>query len=186
MQKEYLKFGLVSGLIAGVVNFLIGMTSLFSGFLMDFVILGICVFGGTYAGLWIIGRIRNPSFHYGFLVFLFCFATVALFWLAGAAYYGYYNESLRWFLNELALPYAVISFVGVFIGIAIIRKSSPSFCPNCGFNLPAGRADCSKCGKRLEAELIGRWIIIGVVGSVTAIFVVSLVLSIVFGYPIGI
>src|SRR3989304_7743820 len=104
MQKEYVKFGLISALIAGVVNFIISMTGLFSGFLMDFAILGICIFGGTFAGLWIIGRIRNPSFPYGILVFLFCFATVALFWLAGAAYYGHFEYSLRWFFNDLALP----------------------------------------------------------------------------------
>jgi hypothetical protein len=192
MQKEYLKFGLISALMAGFVNFIIDQTNLFRGFFMDFMILGICVFAGIFVGLWIIGRIRKPSFSLGILVFILCYVAIAFFWLVGAVLYlgaegrlSMLSISLQTYSQYLALPYAVIGFTEVLIGIAIIRRGSPSFCSNCGKNLPAGRSDCKECGKRQEVEISAKWAILGVLASLIAALLIILFFAAIPGYPIG-
>lgn len=96
----------------------------------------IAIIIGTYMGLWNIGKIRKPSFLYGILSGLLS-SVLFLSWtiLRGAAFL---------FVSAgLVIGSAIVAGI---IGVAIIRRISPSFCPNCGNKLPLGREPCSKCG----------------------------------------
>ena len=117
----------------------------------------IAVVLGTYIGLWSIGKMRNPLFAYGILVGVASFLLyLPLLVLSMSMHPSVYEELRILYWNVLpgtALWHSVfsliVSLVAGILGITIVRRVSPSFCPNCGNKLSPGEDICSKCGTKL-------------------------------------
>jgi hypothetical protein len=160
MNRDYLVYSLISSFIgcilwtvSDVVFESIGL-SYFGGPTSIFLLLPVSAAIGTFVGLAYIGKIRKPSFRYGILHGLI---TDVIFSLI----YSIFNYILRFvghwsrmsilaFINTYVFFFIVsmpFIFLGVFVGIVIVRRTSASFCPHCGAELPAGRSPCPQCGK---------------------------------------
>jgi hypothetical protein len=181
MKWEYFKFGLISAVLSSVFWFIIWYTNLLItyGWSAIFSSITITSFFGTYLGVWLIGRIRKPSLVYGAFVSLLSIGTTIAFWLAGALSSSDSSIYTRWiiydhYLNEVSVWIAVPSIIGVFLGYAIIRRTSLSFCPSCGNILPVGRANCEKCGKRGEADVNYKLLFVGIVTSILIFLLLSM------------
>lgn len=160
MQMKYVKYMLISALIGALIWFLLLEIDLHAGTYIFWetlgLTIGILISGiigvvlGTYIGLWGVGKMRKPSFAYGILVGLVSYALyLALFFLVGYEVEweipGTHMSTnmLHWFPIDF-----LSSLVAGLVGVAIVRRISPSFCPNCGNKLPPGNEPCSKCGAR--------------------------------------
>lgn len=117
------------------------------------IIVIIGVIPGTYVGLWSIGRVRKPSVAYGVLVGLVSFTLILLFhafglWMA-LSELGISHIFLNIWVEHVKTSfyvYLIASLIAGFLGVSLVRRTSPSFCPNCGNNLPPGNDPCPKCG----------------------------------------
>ena len=160
MQLKYLKFCLVSALIGGSIWFLLTQIGIYTmpRIIVRLGLLGILLLSiigidlGSYIGLWSLGKIRKPSFTYGIMIGLFSYLLyIGLFFLVGVVVIaktqtGTYGVNMAgWFPIDL-----IFALVAGIIGVAIIRRMAPSFCPNCGNKLPHGNEPCSNCGARVE------------------------------------
>jgi len=115
----------------------------------------IAIVVGAYFGLWSFAKLRRPSYVYAlllgllsFLLFLLMESAVAWIEISG---YGYGRVGFAPFFIDFARymwVYVIVGLIGGLIGIAVIRRVSPLFCPNCGNRLPPGSDPCSKCGTR--------------------------------------
>jgi hypothetical protein len=123
---------------------------------------------GTFAGLWIIGRIRKPSFlwaiplgliTYGIALLIGVFLTMAISgnsdtgWFVVEEYFGsLVHGNYFFFLSDFRpltdfFASIVTSVIGALAGITLVRWRSPLFCPYCGSRLNPGPEPCKNCGK---------------------------------------
>jgi ribosomal protein L40E len=123
----------------------------------DLIFVSLAVLIGTYVGMWTVGRIRKPSIKFGILEGLFSFVLIDLFdafglWIYWAEQgWGTYRIETVLIPNLQAtiLVRLAPSLAAGLLGMILIRRFSPSFCPNCGNRLPPGPDACSKCGTKV-------------------------------------
>ncbi len=170
MQIRYIKYTLISALVGALLWAILIELDARSGLwifrLLDpvYILLEafqghpvpglIAIVTGTYIGLWSIGKIRKPSFFHGILLGLVSFILFLPFsvlfvgiWLVehGGGSMVFPAEVALVLGNIVPVGWIYGSVAGV-IGVAIVRRISPSFCPNCGNKLPPGLDPCPKCG----------------------------------------
>ena len=155
---KHTKYILTSAVVGALIWFVIlemAISILHST--LSFVLGLIAIVLGTYIGLWSIGKVRNPLFAYGILVGVASFLLYLPLLILSISMHPSVYENLRilyWrVLPGTALWHSffslIVSLVAGILGITIVRRVSPSFCPNCGNKLSPGEDICSKCGTKL-------------------------------------
>lgn len=109
---------------------------------------------GSYVGLWRVGKIRKPSFAYGIslglLSFILFLPMEAIgIWVSCVEHGWRFSLAIVVdYLRQIAPFIFVVGLIGGLLGVAVVRRISPMFCPNCGSKLPPGSDPCSKCGTK--------------------------------------
>ncbi len=166
MRMEEMKYVLISALISAIIWFAIleidwrANLHLFwsLGNVGGPLVSGVIAFAiGTYLGLWSVGKVRKPSLAYGIPIGLVSLALFVLIismemWGYASGEGSYAQRSFSYWLNRYFsedAPFDLIaSLIGGVVGVVIVRRISPSFCPNCGNKLPSGRDPCPECGTK--------------------------------------
>ena len=161
MKLESLKYLIVGAIIGAFIWFLVRELDFYANIHLywqlyptgDAILAGLAVIIGTYVGMWTLGRIRKPSTKLGVLVGLFSFVLVDLFDAFGILLYwmgeGWGTYGIQTVVIPLWLETAPIRLVTTLatglIGMILVNRLTPSFCPNCGGQLPPGRDACPQC-----------------------------------------
>jgi hypothetical protein len=130
-----------------------------------FVIRFLMITIAAFVGLWIIGRIRKPSFFwaipfglttYGMVLLIGVLITMTIAGNLGSSVVEQYFASLvhrnipfdvRTLTDDLYAS-VITSIIGGLAAIILVRWRSPLFCPYCGSKLNPGCEPCKKCGKK--------------------------------------